>query len=407
MKRTLSAALVAALFAAPAGAGAAAPPERDAAVGLIAQVHLAAADATAEAWRRWSEELSRETRASFGTLFGARMASGRVVKAAPYSAEVITETHQPLADGNVISRKSTGRVYRDGEGRTRQESGAPGKGSTVFIDDPVGGKSIVLNPDTRRAVIDGRAHVMAHAVKSRQVVRLDGTEVRVENGKVFIDGREVADARTVVKSKSGKEVKVENGKVMIDGREILIPEAPGSRVTVKRIDSGDGVSREEVRVQVVRADDAAMPPPPPMPPIPPLPPGAVAAPLAPLPPMPGVTTLRFESTARLGRGVTASLGTRDFDGVKAEGKSTTWTIPAGEIGNRNPIAIKSETWYSPELQVTVYSRYADPRTGESVYRLAGIRRGEPAADLFATPEGYAVKERPRERGEPRDRANPG
>jgi hypothetical protein len=115
--------------------------------------------------------------------------------------------------------------------------------------------------------------------------------------------------------------------------------------------------------------------------------------------MPGISTLRFESTARLGKGVTTNLGAKEFDGVRAEGKSTTWTIPAGEIGNRNPINILSETWYAPELQVTVYSRYADPRTGESIYRLAGIRRGEPAADLFTTPEGYEVKDRAGQRNE--------
>jgi hypothetical protein len=95
--------------------------------------------------------------------------------------------------------------------------------------------------------------------------------------------------------------------------------------------------------------------------------------------------------------VTTNLGTKDFDGVKAEGKSTVWTIPAGEIGNRNAINVTSESWYAPDLQVTVYSRYNDPRTGESIYRLASIRRGEPAADLFRVPADYEVKGR-RERG---------
>ena len=63
--------------------------------------------------------------------------------------------------------------------------------------------------------------------------------------------------------------------------------------------------------------------------------------------------------------------------------------------NRAPINITSESWYSPELQVTVYSRYNDPRTGESIYRLAGIRRGEPGADLFNVPQEYAVKDKSR------------
>jgi hypothetical protein len=84
---------------------------------------------------------------------------------------------------------------------------------------------------------------------------------------------------------------------------------------------------------------------------------------------------------------------RDVEGVKAEGKSTTWTIPAGEIGNRKPIDVVSESWYSPDLQVTVYSRYNDPRTGETVYRLANLKRAEPSPDLFKVPEEAAEKSR--------------
>jgi hypothetical protein len=146
-----------------------------------------------------------------------------------------------------------------------------------------------------------------------------------------------------------------------------------------------------VRVQVLRGGDGDHPHV--MTPMPPLPPLAAGAPLPPLPPMPGVQTMRFEGMSRLGKGVTTSLGTRDFDGVKAEGKSTVWTIAAGEIGNRNPINVTSETWYSPELQATVMSRYNDPRTGESIYRLASIKRGEPAADLFKAPDDYEVRGR--------------
>jgi hypothetical protein len=118
--------------------------------------------------------------------------------------------------------------------------------------------------------------------------------------------------------------------------------------------------------------------------------------------MPGVHTLRFESTAKLGKGVTSQLGTKDFDGVRAEGKSTAWTIPAGEVGNRNPITVTSESWYSPDLKVTVYSRYNDPRTGESIYRLANIRRAEPSMALFTVPEGYTEKGR-RERDKEKDK----
>jgi hypothetical protein len=167
------------------------------------------------------------------------------------------------------------------------------------------------------------------------------------------------------------------------------------RIVVHTVDGKDVPgTREEVRVQVVRIGDKDSVAPP-APPTPPTPPGAVA-PLPPIPPIaaiPGVHTMRFESTAGLGKGVTSKLGTKEFDGVKAEGTSTVWTIPAGQIGNRNPINVTKESWYSPELQVTVMTRHNDPRTGESIYRLAGIKRAEPAIDLFKVPEGYSLKGR--------------
>ena len=37
----------------------------------------------------------------------------------------------------------------------------------------------------------------------------------------------------------------------------------------------------------------------------------------------------------------------------------------------------------------------DPRTGETVYRLANIRRDEPSAELFKVPDDYKVKSRGR------------
>src|ERR1044072_3017465 len=52
----------------------------------------------------------------------SEMASGRkLVKGAPYSAQAVTESVQTLADGNRIVRKTTASVYRDSEGRTRQD----------------------------------------------------------------------------------------------------------------------------------------------------------------------------------------------------------------------------------------------------------------------------------------------
>jgi hypothetical protein len=87
-----------------------------------------------------------------------------------------------------------------------------------------------------------------------------------------------------------------------------------------------------------------------------------------------------------------SLGTQTIEGVTVEGTRSTFTIPAGEIGNSLPIEIVDETWYSPELQTTVMTRHRDPRSGEMTYRLTNISRGEPDRSQFEIPADYTVVE---------------
>ena len=91
---------------------------------------------------------------------------------------------------------------------------------------------------------------------------------------------------------------------------------------------------------------------------------------------------------------TESLGTQAINGVSAQGTRITRTIPAGAIGNAQPIEIVTETWYSPDLQLVVMSKTSDPRTGDSVYQLTNIVRAEPDASLFQVPAGYSVSEAP-------------
>jgi hypothetical protein len=91
---------------------------------------------------------------------------------------------------------------------------------------------------------------------------------------------------------------------------------------------------------------------------------------------------------------TESLGTQVIEGVSAEGKRVTRTIPAGQIGNTQPIEITSEVWTSPDLQVVVMSKHNDPRFGETTYQLTGIQRAEPDRSLFEVPPGYTVKNMP-------------
>lgn len=89
---------------------------------------------------------------------------------------------------------------------------------------------------------------------------------------------------------------------------------------------------------------------------------------------------------------TEDLGQQTIEGVTATGTRKTITIPAGQIGNEQPIQIVSENWYSPELKMTVWSKRDDPRIGETEFKLTNIQRGEPAASLFQVPAGVEVRD---------------
>jgi hypothetical protein len=88
------------------------------------------------------------------------------------------------------------------------------------------------------------------------------------------------------------------------------------------------------------------------------------------------------------------LGTQTIEGVSAQGKRETVTIPAGQIGNEKPIEIVTETWFSPELHTMVLRKHSDPRMGDSTYRLTDIKRNEPDPALFQPPPGTKVSVEP-------------
>jgi hypothetical protein len=266
---------------------------------------------------------------------------GKPVKAAPYSAQAVTETTQTLGDGNRIVNRVATSLYRDGEGRTRREQtlkllGGIGEGSeplqTIFINDPVAGVSYAL---------DSRSHV-AH---KSMPFHLERMTMRFNSP---------------------------------DGPP---PPGPGGEKSV-RVEQGSG-ERTYVRAQ------SSLPGPPP--------PGAPG-------PEGEQFSLRTEGSVATNfmfvrkdkdpshNVVKESLGKQVFDGVEADGTRTTFTIPAGEIGNERPIEVVNERWYSPELQMVVMSRHTDPRFGETIYRLTNISRSEPAKSLFEVPAGYTVKE---------------
>jgi hypothetical protein len=86
------------------------------------------------------------------------------------------------------------------------------------------------------------------------------------------------------------------------------------------------------------------------------------------------------------------LGTQLIAGFEANGTRTTLTIPAGQVGNQNPLAIVTERWYSHDLEATVLAKRSDPRVGTSSYQFTTVHQIEPPASLFQIPSGYTVEE---------------
>jgi len=91
----------------------------------------------------------------FGGMHG-----GKVVTGTPFSAVVVSQTTQTLADGNHITRKTQTNIFRDSQGRIRKEITLSGFGpiatseqpkSFVVINDPVAGTTLVLHPDLKTA----------------------------------------------------------------------------------------------------------------------------------------------------------------------------------------------------------------------------------------------------------------
>jgi hypothetical protein len=246
----------------------------------------------------------------------------KIIKGAPYFADVVIESTQELPDGNRILNRTTGRVYRDGEGRVRREEnrahGQSGQGS-ITITDPVANVSVAMDPETKTAwrTASGTARAI-----------------------VGLGGRGGAVARST----------------NVDPAEL------------------ERRRRIEAEIAAGTARTVAPPPPPPA-------------------PAQGAAGGMLRRTGGPDwEEKTEQLPARQIEGVMAEGTRITRTIPAGAIGNEQPIVITSEEWVSPELQVLVMTRTSDPRTGESTYRLMNITRGEPNPSWFEIPPDYTVRE---------------
>ena len=103
--------------------------------------------------------------------------------------------------------------------------------------------------------------------------------------------------------------------------------------------------------------------------------------------MPGTKMWAGSNAANL---KTEQLGTKTINGLQAVGTRMTRTIPAGEIGNQNPIEVVTERWYSSDLQLTLLETHSDPMMGTMTIKLVNVNRGEPDASLFQVPSDYKL-----------------
>jgi len=251
---------------------------------------------------------------------------GPVVKGMPYSADEITETTQVLGDGTKIHRETKTAVYRDNEGRTRRETP-----DSVTISDPVAGTTYVINPKTNA--------VRKLQTASNFVYRSSGGAL----GTPMPDGMASTFSVHTMDGQTNIEV---NGKQ-------LDPKAVAELIAKAKAEG----SAEKGFAVITDG------------------------------PVNGYsfTTATPARRVMVNQKSGESLGKKNIEGVIADGMRNSETIDAGAIGNDRPIQVVNEHWYSEELGMAVYSKHSDPRTGDEIFRVTNIHRGDPPAYLFQAP----------------------
>jgi hypothetical protein len=106
------------------------------------------------------------------------------------------------------------------------------------------------------------------------------------------------------------------------------------------------------------------------------------------PPAPTATTRTLPNGATQ---TITPLGTQTVNGVQATGTQITEVIPAGAIGNAQPITSTRVTWISNDLHIPVQIKSSDPRVGTTDMELTNISTGEPSATLFTVPSTYTIE----------------
>lgn len=258
--------------------------------------------------------------------------ASKLVKGAPYSAQAVNESIQTLAGGNRIVRTNTSTVYRDSEGRTRREQ-------TISV---VGGFSSSGEPVQTTFINDPVAGVNYILDAKNRTAR-----------KIDYSAKIAAEKKAV---ETMKKRTAEGGTAASADEKIVAEKMAAAK-------AGGGEIRFEMKSG----------------------PGPIIARGG--PDGPGFVMMGNKKNTRK-----EDLGKQTIEGVEAEGTRYVTTIPAGEIGNEQPIEMVFESWYSPDLQTVVMSKHSDPRSGENTYRLTNINRSEPAHSLFEVPADYTINE---------------
>ena len=143
---------------------------------------------------------------------GAEMRFGdKAVRNAPFSAETVREEAKRLFDGSIVKNQSKGLIYRDGEGRIRQEQpferigGFPVVGEDglpkklVNIIDFVTGNSYSLNADSKTYF------KVSYLQNSPLPPRDEPQNAKKESlGKQTIEGVEAEGTRTTIEIPAGQ-----------------------------------------------------------------------------------------------------------------------------------------------------------------------------------------------------------
>lgn len=295
------------------------------------------------------------------------LAAERPVKGAPYCADAVHETVQLLPDpngaaANRIVRRQQTRLCRDGEGRTRQEVERDGQ-RRIYLRDPVARESWVLDPVRRTARRLGSSTLGSWEHAQQREAHSAAWREYSERMREWARSLAERMKATSGRSASGVAATPPAPPAPPTPPTPPTPPMPPTPVVVMA-DEVDGA--REMQVRVLRSEGA--------------PAGELSLP-------PGLS-MRIGSLAPRGPGVLSSLGSKDIEGLRANGERTTWTIEAGRFGNEKPIVISREVWRSPDLLLTLQSSDFDPRSGETRYRLTNLKRGEPEAGLMQVPADY-------------------